>query len=57
VLIGVAAGHQLRRDATRLLSPLARLPRVLPLLGRHGLLVYLVHQPLLVGLVWLATRR
>ena len=32
---------------------LARAPRVLRMLGRHSLAVYMVHQPVLIGLAWL----
>lgn len=55
VFIGVALGESLRRSGARALAPLARLPRIVPLLGRHSLVVYLVHQPLLVGALWLVT--
>jgi uncharacterized membrane protein len=54
--VGVALGERLHGAGARLLAPFASLPRVLPLLGRHSLLVYLVHQPLLGSLLWLATR-
>jgi uncharacterized membrane protein len=55
VLVGVALGHALRARPG-VLDPLARLPRALRFLGRHSLVIYLVHQPLLIALLWLATR-
>jgi len=52
VLLGVALGHGL---FSRELGPVAALGRSAPAwlawLGRHSLLVYLVHQPLLVGIL------
>jgi uncharacterized membrane protein len=57
VFIGVAAGEWLIASGARALAPFGRLPRVLPFLGRHSLLVYLVHQPILVSALWLMTHR
>jgi uncharacterized membrane protein len=54
VLVGVALGHALLRRSFAPLAPLQHAPRVLPWLGRHALIVYLLHQPLLIGLLWLA---
>jgi len=55
LLVGIALGHALAPRLDRL-APLARLPRGLATMGRHGLLVYLLHQPALVALLWLATQ-
>jgi len=53
MLVGIAAGHALVRNDFRAVSPFRRLPMLLSWLGRHSLAVYMFHQPLLFGLVWL----
>jgi uncharacterized membrane protein len=57
VLVGIAAGHALARTRFAPLAPLDRAPRWLAWLGRHSLPVYLVHQPVLLGALWLVARR
>lgn len=54
LLVGVALGHALARTQFAALAPLARLPAFFSFLGRHGLVVYLVHQPLMMLLLWVA---
>jgi uncharacterized membrane protein len=57
LLLGIPLGHALAARGPGALGVLARAPRLLAFLGRHGLAVYLVHQPVLIALLWLATRR
>jgi len=51
-LLGIAVGHGLVRTQFAALVPLARLPALFSFLGRHSLVVYLVHQPLMMLLLW-----
>ena len=56
MLAGVAAGHALAATGFRVVAPFARLPHALAVVGRHSLLVYMLHQPLLLALLWLVAR-
>jgi uncharacterized membrane protein len=54
LLIGVAAGHALVRANFRPIALAAEWPRWMAWLGRHSLATYMVHQPILIGLLYLA---
>jgi len=56
VFLGIALAHGLARQDFRAVTPLAFAPRWLRWLGRHSLAVYMVHQPLLLGALWLIVR-
>jgi uncharacterized membrane protein len=57
VLCGIALGHAFVRNRFATLSSLATPPRWLAWLGRHTLAIYMVHQPILFGALWLIVRR
>jgi uncharacterized membrane protein len=54
VLLGIAVGHELLRRDFSPIAPLARAPKALRWLGRHSLVVYMVHQPVLMGVLSLS---
>src|SRR5262249_32905449 len=54
VFCGIAAGHALVRNRFAVLAPLDRSPRWLTWAGRHTLAIYMLHQPVLIGALWLA---
>jgi uncharacterized membrane protein len=57
LLLGVAAGHTLARTGFRVIGFAAKWPRWMTWLGRHSLAAYMVHQPLLLGALFLVVGR
>jgi len=57
LLLGIAGGHALMRAEFRPIAFAAKWPRAMAWLGRHSLATYMVHQPLLLGLLFLAVGR
>lgn len=53
MLVGIALGHALVRNGFRAVGPFGALPRVVGWLGRHSLAVYMLHQPLLFGTLFM----
>jgi uncharacterized membrane protein len=57
VFVGIALGHVLVRGEMRALAPLNGAPHWLRWLGRHSLVVYMIHQPIFLGALWLVIGR
>jgi len=57
LLLGIATGHVLARTEFRPIAWAEHVPRSIAWLGRHSLAAYMLHQPLLLALLYLATGR
>jgi uncharacterized membrane protein len=57
VFVGIALCHVVAAVRWRPLAPLARTPGWLRWLGRHSLLVYMLHQPVFFAILWVAFGR
>jgi len=57
VFVGITLGQAIARRAYRPVAGLAKTPTWLRFLGRHSLFVYMVHQPILLAVLWVVAGR